>query len=309
MLTGARDRLADLGYAAGWGAVRSLPLPVTARAFRAVADAATARNGGGTQQLRKNLRRVVGPEVPRARLDELVGAALRSYARYWLETFRLPEMDHRDVARRVDANTTGAEHIDAAVEAGRGFILALPHIGNWDVAGLWLVDRYQRPFTTVAERLRPESLYDRFVSYRESLGFEVVPLTGGERSATSVLTERLQAGGGVCLLGDRDLSRNGVEVRFFGEAAKMPPGPALLAATTGAALIPVSMWFTPGGWGQRIDPPIDVSAGGDGTSGGRLADRVRAGTQRLADAFAEHIAAHPADWHMLQPLWLADLAG
>lgn len=298
-----RDRAADLGYATGWSLVKAAPLAVSERAFRAVADAATIRNGGGTRQLRRNLRRVVGPAVSELRLDRLVGEALRSYSRYWLETFRLPKMDHRDVVARTDAQTTGAEHIDAAVAAGRGYVLALPHIGNWDVAGLWLIDRYRRPFTTVAERLKPESLYEKFVAYRESLGFEVLPLTGGARSASAVLTERLRAGGGVCLLADRDLSRNGIEVRFFGEAARLPSGPALLAATTGAALIPVSMWFTERGWAQRIDPPIDVGP----AAGERLADRVRAGTQQLADAFAEHIAAHPADWHMLQRLWLADL--
>jgi KDO2-lipid IV(A) lauroyltransferase len=280
-----------------------MPGGLAERTFRAMADAAAVRNGAGSRQLRKNLRRVIGPAASERELDQLVGDALRSYARYWLETFRLPRMDHRDVVARADANTTGAEHIDAAVAAGRGFILALPHIGNWDVAGLWLVDRYRRPFTTVAERLRPESLYEKFVAYRESLGFEVLPLTGGTRPAAAVLAERLRAGGGVCLVGDRDLSRNGVEVRFFGEPAKMPPGPALLAATTGAALLPVSMWFTPDGWGQRIDPPVDLGTADDG----RLGDRVRAGTQRLADVFAEHIAAHPADWHMLQRLWLADL--
>jgi KDO2-lipid IV(A) lauroyltransferase len=304
MFERVRAGVADLGYAAGWSVVKSAPSGLSERAFRAAADAATVRNGGGTRQLRKNLRRVVGPAVSELRMDQLVGDALRSYSRYWLETFRLPKLDHADIVRRVDANSIGAEHIDAAVESGRGYVLALPHIGNWDVAGLWLIDRYRRPFTTVAERLKPESLYDRFVAYREGLGFEVLPLTGGERAATTVLTERLQAGGGVCLLGDRDLSRNGVEVQFFGEAAKMPPGPALLAATTGAALIPVSMWFTEDGWGQRIDPPIELG----GREDGRLGDRVRAGTQRLADSFAEHIAAHPTDWHMLQRLWLADLA-
>ena len=81
----------------------------------------------------------------------------------------------------------------------------------------------------------------------------------------------------------------------------MPGGPALLAARTGAPLLPVSLWFTPdGGWGQRIGAPIELPDG-------RLRDRVAAGTQALADAFAREIAEHPADWHMLQRLWLADL--
>ncbi len=150
---------------------------------------------------------------------------MHRYARYWLETFRLPKLDHAAVAAAVNRNTTGAEHLDAAVAAGRGYVLALPHMGNWDVAGIWLIDRYGKPFTTVAERLKPESLFDRFVAYRQGLGMEVVALTGGERSAVSVLTERLQDGQGVCLVADRDLSSQGVEVNFFGHPARLPAGP------------------------------------------------------------------------------------
>jgi phosphatidylinositol dimannoside acyltransferase len=293
-----RARAVDLGFAAGWGAVKSLPGPLAARAFRAVADAAAVRNGKGARQLRRNLRRVV-PQATDGELDELVGQGLRSYARYWLETFRLPRMDREEVVALAGANTTGAEHIDAAASAGKGFIIALPHTGNWDVAALWLI-AHGHPFTTVAERLKPESLFDRFVAYRESLGMEVLPLTGGRRAPADVLAARLRSGGAICLVAERDLSRNGIEVRFFGEPTKMPGGPAMLAAKTGAALIPVNLWFTPGGWGQWIGPPIELP-------GTRLSDQVRGGTQALADIFAERIAEHPADWHMLQRLWLADL--
>ncbi|HYU04442.1 MAG TPA: phosphatidylinositol mannoside acyltransferase [Jatrophihabitantaceae bacterium] len=293
-----RARVVDLGFAAGWGAVKSLPGPVAARAFRAAADAAAARNGKGTKQLRRNLRRIV-PHATTSELDELVGQGLRSYARYWLETFRLPRMDKDTVVALAGANTTGAEHIDAAAREGKGIVLALPHTGNWDVAALWLIT-HGYPFTTVAERLKPESLFDRFVAYRESLGMEVLPLTGGQSTPSDVLASRLRAGGAICLVAERDLSRNGIEVQFFGEAAKMPGGPALLAAKTGAALLPVSLWFTPDGWGQWIGPPIELP-------GARLTDQVRGGTQALADVFAERIAEHPADWHMLQRLWLADL--
>jgi lauroyl/myristoyl acyltransferase len=293
-----RARAVDLSFAAGWGAVRSLPSPFARRAFRTVADVATVRNGKGAQQLRRNLRRVV-PHADEAQLDELVGAGLRSYARYWLETFRLPRMDKRAVTASTDENTIGAEHIDAAARAGKGFILALPHMGNWDVAAIWLINRGY-PFTTVAERLKPDSLFDRFVAYRESLGMEVLPLTGGA-SPSEGLAQRLRSGRAVCLVADRDLSRNGVDVDFFGETARMPGGPALLAATTGAALLPVALWFTPdGGWAQWIGEPIEPA-------GPRLADKVRTGTQALADAFAAQVAAHPEDWHMLQKLWVADL--
>ncbi|HJQ42309.1 MAG TPA: phosphatidylinositol mannoside acyltransferase [Jatrophihabitantaceae bacterium] len=300
MFDATRGRLVDLGFAAGWGAVKALPAPVAARAFRAAADAATVRNGAGTQQLRKNLRRVVGPRVSELRMDRLVGESLRSYSRYWLETFRLPRMDADEVARRVERNTEGIEHIDTAMARGKGMILALPHMGNWDVAALWLV-HHGIPFTTVAERLKPESLFDRFVEYRESLGMEVLALTGSQRAPADVLAERLRAGKAVCLVADRDLSRNGIEVQFFGEPTRMPGGPALLAATTGATLLPVSLWFTDDGWGQRISPPIDIPQDGS------LRDKVTIATQRLADVFAREIAVHPTDWHMLQRLWLADL--
>jgi KDO2-lipid IV(A) lauroyltransferase len=294
-----RGRASDLGYAAGWGLVKSVPHGLAERAFRAAADAAAVRNGGGARQLRRNLRRVVGPAMSEQRLDVLVGAALRSYARYWLETFRLPKLDAAEVAARTGAATEGVEHLDAALAAGRGVILALPHQGNWDVAGMWLVS-HSGPFVTVAERLEPASLFERFVAYRESLGFEVLPLSRQDPSPMGVLGERLRQNRVACLLADRDLSRNGIEVRFFGEAARMPGGPAMLAATTGAALLPVSLWFTPDGWGQRIHPPLAVPDG-------RLRDQVPAVTQALADVFAADIAEHPADWHMLQRLWLADL--
>ena len=292
-------RVVDMGYAAGWGLIKAVPGGVSRRWFDAVADAATVRNGGGARQLRRNLRRVVGPGPSELEMDALVGAALRSYSRYWLETFRLPRMDKREVAERVDAETIGAENLDAALDRGKGAILALPHIGNWDAAGIWLVQR-TGPFATVAERLKPESLFDRFVEYREGLGFEIVPLTGGARAPLEVLRERLRENKVICLLADRDLSRNGVQVDFFGEATRMPGGPAVLAATTGAALLPVAMWFTPDGWGQVINPALDVPEG-------RLRDQVPQLTQAVAHQFEIDIADHAEDWHMLQKLWLSDL--
>jgi phosphatidylinositol dimannoside acyltransferase len=295
-VTALRERATDLGYAAGWRLVRGLPQPVADRAFAHGAEIGDRRDGRGARQLRSNLRRVVGPTVPPEQLDDLVRAALRSYARYWMETFRLPAMDRPAVLARTVSD--GAEHIDAAHATGRGFILALPHSGNWDVAGLWLIQRGY-PFTTVVERLKPESVYDRFVAYRESLGMEIVPLSGGAQPPAEILAARLRAGRGVCLLGDRDLSDRGVTVDFFGEPARFPPGPALLAATTGAPLLPVVLHYAPDGWRQWIGPPVELGEG-------RLRDRVHRATQALADAFAARIARHPQDWHMLQRLWIAD---
>jgi phosphatidylinositol dimannoside acyltransferase len=300
MLGAVRERAVGLGYTAGWSLVKTMPRGVSARAFRSAADAAAVRNGRGARQLRKNLRRVVGPGMSELRMDALVGDALRSYSRYWLETFRLPGMDHRAIIASIDAHTSGEEHIVAGLERGKGVILAVPHSGNWDASAVWLVARHGS-FTTVAERLRPESLFDRFVAYRESIGMEVIALSGGERAPTQVLAERLRQNRVVCLVADRDLSRTGVPVDFFGEKATMPSGPALLAAMTGAALHAAHCRFAgPAGWSHWIGPPLDLGEG-------RLRDKVARGTQQLADRFAERIAQYPADWHMLQRLWLADL--
>jgi KDO2-lipid IV(A) lauroyltransferase len=283
----------DLGYAAGWRLVRAMPELAARNAFDAGAFYA-ARNGG-PEQLRKNLARVIG--VPPADVPgTLMRASLASYARYWREVFRLPTMDHRALARQLHESIGGQEHLAAALGAGRGAVLALPHSGNWDMAGVWLAQTHGT-FTTVAERLKPESLYRRFIGYREGLGFEVLPLSGGQRPPFELLCERLADNRVVCLMAERDLTRTGVQVDFFGEPTRMPAGPAKLAIETGAALLPVHCWFERDGWGAEIYPALDCTSGGVGVI-----------TQALADRFADNIAAHPADWHMLQPQWLADLS-
>jgi lauroyl/myristoyl acyltransferase len=286
------DRLKDWGYAAGWMLVRAMP----EFAARGVFDAAAryASRGGGPDQLRKNLARVIGvapADVPAG----LVRASLASYARYWREAFRLPAMDQAKLAAQLQDSVRGDGYLNAALAAGRGVVVALPHSGNWDMAGVWMTHCHGR-FTTVAERLQPESLYRRFIAYRESLGFEVLPLSGGARPAYEVLRERLLDKRIVCLMAERDLTRTGVQVDFFGEPTRMPAGPAKLAIETGAALVPAHCWYVDDGWGFELFEALDCSSGD-----------VGAITQVLADRFARNIAAHPADWHMLQPQWLADL--
>jgi KDO2-lipid IV(A) lauroyltransferase len=274
--------------------LRFAPEDLSTRAFRAGADLAARRNGPGACQLRQNLARVL-PDATATVLDALVRDGLRSYARYWQEAFMLPWADHATLVGRLDEAMDGVEHLNDALARGRGVVVALPHSGNWDMAGLWLVEHHGA-FSTVVERLEPEALYDRFVSYRASLGFDIIPLTGSG-SPTPRLVRRLHAGGVVCLLADRDLTGAGMAVEFFGATARMPPGPARLAAATGATLLVVGCWFTADGWGIRIHPPVPVP------------DRsaVMQATQTVADRFATDIAAHPQDWHMLQPLWTDDL--
>ncbi|MFC9846937.1 phosphatidylinositol mannoside acyltransferase [Streptomyces sp. NPDC060223] len=296
-MSGLQDRLTDGAYALGWSTVKKLPEPVAVRLGRTIADIAWKKRGKGVQRLESNYARVV-PDATPERLAELSRAGMRSYLRYWMESFRLPAWSEERVKTGFEAKDV--HHLTDGIASGKGVILALPHMGNWDLAGAWVTTKLETPFTTVAERLKPESLYDRFVAYREGLGMEVLPHSGG--TAFGTLARRLRDGGLVCLVAERDLSASGVEVEFFGEATRMPAGPALLAQQTGALLLPVTLWYDDSPVMQgRVHPPVEVP------ETGTRAERTSAMTQALADAFATGIADHPEDWHMLQRLWLKDL--
>lgn len=290
---------ADWGYAAGWGIVRALPRSAAWAVFRRAADRAARQRGPGTRRLERNLARVVGPEVSEDELRTLVREGLRSYARYWLEVFRLPTLSRAEVLR---AFRLERDHLlGEAVTSGTGCVVALPHAGNWDVGGAYVVAKGW-PLTTVAERLKPESLYRRFLAYRERLGMEIIPTSGGSRPPLEILAERVRAGHVVPLLADRDLSARGVEVTFFGGPTRMPAGPALLAIRTGAPLYVVSLWYEGELACGHVGGPVPVP----GPEAGPLDARIRSLTQTIADHLAEGIAKHPADWHMLQKLWLDD---
>jgi KDO2-lipid IV(A) lauroyltransferase len=290
-------RLAEAGYAAGWRLVRGLPEPVAGAAFRAAADAACLRRGPAVRRLRANLHRVVGPDRSEAALDALLRAGLRSYARYWLEAFRLPG---RSLAQLLTGfRLARGELLGQAVESGTGAVVALPHAGNWDAAGAWAAANGW-PLTTVAERLRPEGLYERFLRFRQSLGMRIIPLRGGQRPPLELLEECLGKAHLVPLMADRDLSTRGIEVDFFGGVARMPAGPAILALRTGSPLYVVDMWYEDDAACGHLHGPLELPTDGP------LDRRVRQLTQRIADQLADGIAAHPADWHMLQRLWLDD---
>ncbi|MFI6038351.1 phosphatidylinositol mannoside acyltransferase [Streptomyces sp. NPDC051315] len=292
-----RDQVTDALYGLGWSAVKKLPEPVAVRLGHTIADLAWKRRGAGVLRLESNYARVV-PDASPERLAELSRAGMRSYLRYWMESFRLPAWS----PERIDSSFEPKDlhHVTDGLAAGKGVVAALPHLANWDLAGAWVATKLGIPFTTVAERLKPETLYDRFVAYREGLGMEVLPHSGG--SAFGTLARRLRDGGLVCLVADRDLSASGVEVEFFGDTARMPAGPALLAQHTGARLVPVTLWYDDSSVMRgRLHPPIEVP------ESGTRAEKTSVMTQALADAFATGIADHPEDWHMLQRLWLSDL--
>ncbi len=284
-------RAVTLGYLAGWRLVRMAPERVSRAAFDRIADRVHARNGRSVQQLRANLARV----VPEAGLEDTVHAGVRSYFRYWCESFRLPAWPMDDLVRRT--RLEGEPIIREAAAAGRGIVVPLPHMGNWDWAGAWACREVQ-PLMTVAERLEPTRLYDEFVSYRAGLGMHVVPLTGGP-SPMLPLLRWVRKGGLVCLLGDRDLSSTGIEVDLLGETARVPAGPAVLARRTGAALVPVTLHYDGPELVLRFHEPVPHAEGDDG---------LVTMTQQVVDAFSGAIREHPEDWHMMQRVFASDLA-
>jgi phosphatidylinositol dimannoside acyltransferase len=299
-MPGLKDKIVDVGYAAGWSLVCRLPEHWAAWAFQFFADLAWRRQGPRVQALEANLVRVLGPETDGKALRDASRRVMRNYARYWLEIFRLPMLP---VDRLVDGMYDpdgAAQAILETVAAGHGLVIALPHMGNWDQAGAWIIAKGAGSFTTVQERLKPESLYERFITFREGLGMEVLPASGGVRPF-GTLAERLRSGKIVILPADRDVTGSGIEVDFFGEKAKMMAGSAALAVLTGAPLIPATLWFTDDGWGVRVGAPIMPPA--EGTR----SQKIAAVMQEVASSFEQGIRAHPYDWLMLQKVFVADL--
>jgi phosphatidylinositol dimannoside acyltransferase len=298
------ERLTGFAYRLGWKLICRLPESWARWAFTKVADIAWRRQGPSVQVLEANLHRVLSyksgrPDVDGKELRALSRATLRSYARYWLEVFRLPVIPVARLVSGMHINAPGEEALFANLKAGRGVVIALPHMGNFEQAGGWVVARGAGSFTTVAERLRPESVYEAFVRFREGLGMEVLPLTGGQ-SPFGTLAQRLRAGKLVCLVSDRDLKDTGIEVQMFGETARIA-ATAALAVHTGAALLPVATWFEGDDWGAHIYPEIPVPESGTRT------EKIAAMSQELARIFETAIAEHPQDWHMLQRVFTADL--
>ena len=297
-----RERLTYRLYAVAWGLVRRLPERVAYRLFDVLADLVWRTRRGPVPRLEANLRRA-RPDTSYDELRALSRAGLRSYLRYWCDAFRLPDWSKDRVVATV--RVENEHYLRDALAAGRGVVAALTHMGNWDHAGAW-ASLTGAPVVTVAERLRPERLYTRFLAYREGLGMEILPLTGGQGDLLDALSRRLREGRLVPLLADRDLRATGISVDLLGEPTRMPPGPAMLALRTGAALHPVSIWYEPAGARRHrlvIRFHDEVVAPRDG----RTREKVTAMTQEVADVFGAAIRAHPEDWHMLQPLWLADL--
>ena len=233
----------------------------------------------------------------RAPDDPLVQASTRDafalYARYWFDSFHVLGWSDDQVLETFRFD--GVEHVEKGLADGSGVIIALPHIGNWDVGGRAMSLRASQ-VVSVAEHLRPEKLFDLFLEHRRRLGMDIIDLSSAHVGRQ--LTQHLERNRIVALVADRDLSGGGVEVEMFGRTRKMPAGPALLSLSSGAPLLSGPVYTTPDGWIEVLTP-VSIEP-----TGKRKQDIV-ALTRALAAAFEQAIAAAPSDWHLFQPAWEA----
>jgi len=285
-----KENLTAYVYFAGWRVVRWLPEKFAYSLAYSIADFLTRKNGKSVKRLRSNLQRT-NPAITALDLDLLTYRAMRSYMRYWCDTFRFPDWSQQRVQNTV---TVENEHLLMnAIEAKTGVIVSLPHAGNWDHAGAYFCAKGVN-LVTVAEHLKPEKLFQKFLRYRQEMGMEVLPLDG---RVLGTLAQRLRQGALVALVADRDLSRSGIDVRFFNGPSRMPAGPALLAIKTDAPLITAFVSYTDNGIHIVFK---NVVLPNSGTQEQRVAEIV----QMTATHFEEGIRHKPEDWHMLQRIWV-----
>ena len=289
----ARAWVAYLVYAGAAKVARALPTRIGRAAFRAAGTAAFHLAWSTRGVVAANQARVIGRPVDDPLVVASTREAFRRYARYWYDSFAIGAWRPDVVAEAF--SWQGEELLFELSAAGNGIIAVLPHLGNWDASARAMADR-GLPMVAVAERLRPERLYQLFVRQRVEYGIEVVAL-GGNNGVGKALTTSLANGKLIGLLSDRDLTGRGIEVEMFGARRRLPAGPAMLALSTGAPIVVVGTFETPAGWRGVVSRLAMPELIGD-----RRAD-ARAITQAIADAFVELISASPADWHVFEPAW------
>jgi KDO2-lipid IV(A) lauroyltransferase len=292
-----RDALTVGTYRLGAVLARAMPGPIATGTASALGATMATAMVERRDMVERHLRRA-DPSLRGFALRRASQRAFDWYARYWVESFKLPTMSRRTVERwfRVD----GFDQIVEGLEHGKGVILALPHLGGWEWAGRWLSDQGY-PLTVVVEALDPPELFEWFADLRADLGMNVVPLGP---AAGSAVAKALRDNHVVCLLCDRDLGGGGVEVEFFGERTRLPAGPATLGLRTGAPVLPTAVYFTDrGGYGHHaiVRPALDATRSGDGLR----ADVARV-TQALAHELEWLIRRAPDQWHLFQPNWPSD---
>lgn len=278
-------------YLFAWKVIGILPEKTAYQLANFVSDQILRKNGKGIQRLRSNYKRVV-PSISNSALEALTKEGMRSYLRYWFDTFRLNKWSK---SRIIETTFVVRENLlRDPIETKKGCIIALPHAGNWDHAAAYFCST-GIPITAVVEKLKPEAIFKKFLAYRESIGIEAI---SHKEKTIPILMERLNQGKLVALVADRDMSRNGIEVNFLGGIAKMPAGPAILAIKTGSPLVTAYIRYLDKGIEITFDETIKLPVTGSEE------DQIKIVTQSMADNFARRIKDSPVDWHMLQRIWV-----
>ena len=278
-------------YLFAWKVIGILPEKTAYQLANYVSDQILRKNGKGIQRLRSNYKRVV-PSISNSALEALTKEGMRSYLRYWFDTFRLNKWSK---SRIIETTFVVRENLlRDPIETKKGCIIALPHAGNWDHAAAYFCST-GIPITAVVERLKPEAIFKKFLAYRQSIGIEAI---SHREKTIPILMERLNQGKLVALVADRDMSRNGIEVNFLGGIAKMPAGPAILAIKSGSPLVTAYIRYLDEGIEITFDETIQLPISGSEE------EQIRIVTQSMADNFAKRIQDSPVDWHMLQRIWV-----
>ena len=278
-------------YLFAWKVIGILPEKTAYQLANFVSDQILRKNGKGIQRLRSNYKRVV-PSISNSALEALTKEGMRSYLRYWFDTFRLNKWSK---SRIIETTFVVRENLlRDPIETKKGCIIALPHAGNWDHAAAYFCST-GIPITAVVERLKPEAIFKKFLAYRQSIGIEAI---SHREKTIPILMERLNQGKLVALVADRDMSRNGIEVDFLGGIAKMPAGPAILAIKSGSPLVTAYIRYLDEGIEITFDETIQLPISGSEE------EQIRIVTQSMADNFAKRIKDSPVDWHMLQRIWV-----
>jgi KDO2-lipid IV(A) lauroyltransferase len=284
-----KERLTYVGFRTAWTVCAWLPESIVKGFFKIIADVTFARNGIGAKRLRFNIARVLGKDPIDPAVVSVARAAMESYFRYWADLFRLQTFTIDEIRAR--ARFENQHVLDDSLAKGKGVVVVLTHSGNWDFCGAFVASTY-RNITSVAERLKPEKLFDAFVEVRTRYGITVLPHKGGSRPPFEILKERLSDGQIVALASDRDFTRRGIPAKFFGVETLFPGGAVRLAQETGAALIYAALWNDGKVAVLTLSGPIEVQGRSD-------VDIM----QDVANEFEKGISRNPENWHMLQQIW------
>ena len=286
--------LIDYLYGLAWFLVKRLPNKITSKAFRKIADYSYKKDIKGVQQLRANLSFMLKLNSNSIELENLVKEGMRSYLRYWQEAFRLPKWDKKYLEKNI--RIKGRINLDSAQKSGKPVVTAVAHMGNWDAAGFWYTNNFGE-LTTVAERLKPESLFNRFVKFRNSFGIEIIP-TSGETDIFMKLVRRAKEGRMIALVADRDISRNGIEINYGDSKTTFPVGPAAIVTTVDGLILPMSSYYD---FDEKLTFEFlpALSPNKNLSKEQNILDL----TQAVANIFETEIKKHPKDWHLLQSVW------